>query len=75
MNGEEKRRQRKNVRPRSRVVMLSIREIARLYEFHPNTVRRWISEDGLKHVRYGPGGKIFVAQSAVENFIRQYYYR
>jgi excisionase family DNA binding protein len=68
-----KRRQRKNVRPPSPIVLLSVNEVARRYKFHPNTIRRWISEDGLKSLRYGPGSKIFVAEKDVEEFIKKFY--
>jgi excisionase family DNA binding protein len=70
----ERRRQRRNVVPHSETVMLSVREIARRYGFHENTVRRWVSDGDIRFIRYGPGGKIFIAEEAVENFIRQYYY-
>ena len=73
--GEEKRpRQRKNVIPRSAITMLSVKEIAKRYGFHENTVRSWVTEDELRHIRYGPGGKIFIAEKDVEIFIRKYYY-
>jgi excisionase family DNA binding protein len=68
-----RRRQRKIVRPQTPVVMLSIQEIARRYRFHENTVRRWVSQDGLKYIRYGPGGKIYIAEKDVEEFIHKFY--
>ena len=73
-NESERRRRRKNVVPPSTIKMLSIREIACRYDFHENTVRRWIIQDGLKCVRYGPGNKIYVAQKDVEKFHKKYYY-
>jgi len=54
--------------------MLSVREIARRYGFHENTVRRWVTEDGLQSIRYGPGNKIYIAEEEVDNFIKEYYY-
>jgi excisionase family DNA binding protein len=67
------RRQRKVVRPKSATLLLSVREIARRYRFHENTVRLWVSKDGLKSVRYGPGNKIYVAEKDVEAFLKKYY--
>ena len=70
---EEPRRRRKNVTPDTRIRMLSIREIARRYDFHPNTIRNWIHEENLRYIRYGPGGKIFIAEKDVEAFIQRFY--
>ena len=67
-------RQRKNVVPPGTVRMLSVREIARRYGFHENTVRCWVTEDGLKCVRYGPGNKIFIAEKDAYKFVRRHYY-
>jgi excisionase family DNA binding protein len=67
------RRQRKIVRPKGPTILLSVREIARRYRFHENTVRRWVSEDELKSVRYGPGNKIYIAEKDVEEFLKKYY--
>jgi excisionase family DNA binding protein len=67
-------RQRKNVIPPGTIRMLSIREIARRYKLHENTVRRWVTEDKLKHIRYGPGGKIYIAEKDAEKFYRKYYF-
>ena len=71
---EERPRQRKNVVPRGTIKMLSVREVARRYGFHENTVRRWVTEDGLKSIRYGPGNKIYIAEKDVEKFFKKYYY-
>jgi len=71
---DQRRRQRKNVVPRTTVRMLSVRAIARRYGFHENTVRRWVTDDGLRCIRYGPGNKIFIAEGDIEDFIQQYYY-
>jgi len=67
-------RRRKNVVPPGTITMLSVRGIALKHRFHENTVRRWVTEDGLRCVRYGPGNKIFIAEQDVEEFIKKYYY-
>jgi len=64
---------KKNVMPGRAVRMLSVKRISEKYDFHPNTVRAWVTRDGLRHVRHGRGGKIFVRQDDVERFIRQWY--
>jgi excisionase family DNA binding protein len=74
MNEEIRPRKRKNVVPRSAIKMLSVREIAKRYDFHENTVRNWVAEGELRFIRYGPGGKIFIAEKDVEKYIRKYYY-
>ena len=74
MNEEERPRRRKNVIPHSAIKMLSVKEIAKRYGFHENTVRSWVAEDELRYIRYGPGGKIFIAEKDVEIYIRKYYY-
>ena len=74
MNGLERPRRRKIVIPPSTVRMLTVREIAETYGFHENSVRRWVTEDGLKSLSYGPGNKIFIAKKDVDKFIRQYYF-
>lgn len=74
MDRLERPRRRKNVVPPTTITMLSVRETASRYGFHENTVRRWVTEDGLKCMRYGPGNKIYIAEKAVEKFIQRYYY-
>jgi len=74
MDDLERPRKRKNVLPSTTVKMLPVREIARRHGFHENTVRRWVVDDGLKCVKCGPGGKIFIAEKDVVKFIRKYYY-
>jgi len=71
---EQRRRQRKNVVPRTAIRMLSVKAIAQRYGFHENTVRRWVTEDELRCIRYGPGNKIFIAEGDVDDFIQKYYY-
>jgi len=63
---------RKNV-IRGRVPMLSVKQIHKKYDFHPNTIRAWVNRDGLRHVRHGPGGKIFIRQDYVEKWVKQWY--
>lgn len=67
------KRRRKRSPLASRVTMLSVRQIAKRYGFHPNTVYNWVNRDGLPAVRHGPGGKILVRQDQVEAFIKQWY--
>ena len=67
-------RQRKNVVPHGARKMFSVREISRKYGFHENTVRRWVTKDGLQSIRYGPGNKIHIAEDEVSNFIKKYYH-
>ena len=74
MDDLERPRRRKNVFPPEPIRMLSVQEIARRYGFHENTVRRWVTEDGLKCIRYGPGNKIYIAEKDVIKFIKKYYY-
>ncbi len=73
MKQHPQRRKRKNVIPQSPVKLLSVNEIARRYGFHPNTVRSWVAEDGLRNIRFGPGNKIYVAQRDVEKFLHRFY--
>ncbi len=75
MTEQKRRRQRKNVVPPSAITMLSVREIAKRYHFHENTVRSWVTADALRCIRYGPGNKIFIAEKDVEKFIKKYYYQ
>jgi len=71
---EDKKYQRKKNIIRSRAIpMLSVKHISQKYRFHPNTVYAWVTRDGLRHVRHGPGGKIFIRQDDLERFIQQWY--
>lgn len=74
MNKGKRPRQRKNVMPHSAIIMLSVKEIALRYGFHENTIRRWVKDDDLRCIYYGPGNKIFIAKKDVEAFIKKYYY-
>jgi transposase len=68
-----RRRLRKNAIPSSPVRMLSVRAIAQKYGFHENTVRRWVNDDKLRNIRYGPGNKIYIAERDVNRFIKKFY--
>jgi len=64
---------KKNVVRQKGISMLSVKRISEKYGFHPNTVRNWVNRDGLRHVKHGPGGKIFIRQDYVEAFIKEWY--
>ena len=61
---------RKQVNP---VWLLSVEDVARLYDFHPNTIRSWVNEDHLHHYRKGRGGKIYIREDDVRDFIARNY--
>ena len=63
-------RRRKRVNP---VWLLSIEDVARRYDFHPNTIRAWVNEDGLRHYRKGRGGKIYLREDDVRDYIVRNY--
>ena len=69
MTPTQKYKRKKNVLQN----MLSVTRISKKYGFHPNTVRSWVTRDGLKAVRHGPGRKIFIKQDDVEAFIKRWY--
>jgi excisionase family DNA binding protein len=73
INRFNRRRLRKNVIPPSSVRLLSVSEIARRYGFHENTVRRWVTEDEIRCIRYGPGNKIYIEERVVDEFIKRFY--
>jgi len=73
MGEDKKYRRKKNLVTKRGVPMLSVQLISEKYDFHPNTVRAWVTRDGLRHVRHGPGGKIFIRQDDVERFIKYWY--
>jgi hypothetical protein len=54
--------------------MLSVDEISIKYGFHPNTVRRWVSVYGIRHIVTGRGGKIYINKVVVGDYIKQWYY-
>jgi len=71
---EPKRKYRKRNTSGGDVIrMLSIERIRELYGFHPNTVRSWVNSDRLRHIRRGPGGKIYIRQEDVERHIQLWY--
>ena len=53
--------------------MLSVRSISARYGFHPNTIYAWVAQNGLRCVRQGQGGKIFIREDDVERFIKFWY--
>ena len=61
---------RKRVNP---VWLLSVGDVARQYDFHPNTIRAWVNEDGLRHYRKGRGGKIYLREDDVQDYIARNY--
>ena len=71
MKGEYRRK--KNVIQRGAVPMLSVNRISNKYGFHPNTIRSWVNRDGLRAVKHGPGGKLFLRQDDVEAFLNKWY--
>ena len=64
---------KKNVLTARAIPMLSVKQISEKYGFHSNTVRNWVNRDGLKAVKHGPGGKMFIRQGDVETFIKEWY--
>ena len=73
MTADKKYRRKRNVVVKKGVPLLSVESISKRYDFHPNTVRAWVSRDRLRHIRYGPGRKIFIRQDDVERFIKFWY--
>jgi len=61
---------RKQVNP---AWLLSVEDVARIYDFHPNTIRAWVNEDNLRHYRRGRGGKIYIREDDVRDFIVRNY--
>jgi len=73
MTDEKRYRRKKNIVAKRGVPLLSVESISAKYDFHPNTVRAWVIRDGLRHIRHGPGRKIFIRQDDVERFIKFWY--
>lgn len=73
MTDEKRYRRKKNIVVKRGVPLLSVKSISERYDFHPNTVRAWVTRDGIRHIRYGPGGKIFIREDDVERFIKLWY--
>jgi excisionase family DNA binding protein len=63
-------KRRKQVNP---VWLLSVEEVALQNHFHPNTVRAWVNQDNLRHYRKGRGGKIYIREDDVRDFIARNY--
>lgn len=53
--------------------LLTVAQIAELYHFHPNTIRRWIAEDGLRNYRPRSRGKIFIREDDLIDFLIKTY--
>ena len=68
MTDEKRYRRKRNI-----IAKRGVKSISERYDFHPNTVRSWVTRDGLRHIRYGPGGKIFIRQDDVERFMKFWY--
>ena len=73
MAKDGKYRRKRNVVVGRGVPMLSVIAISQKYGFHPHTVRAWVHRDGVRAVRHGPGGKLFIRQTDVERFLRRWY--
>jgi excisionase family DNA binding protein len=61
---------RKRINP---IWLLSVEDIAERYHFHPNTIRAWVNQDNLRHYRKGRGGKIYIREDDVMDFIAKNY--
>lgn len=73
MKHTSKRRRKRNVGVGKVIRMLSVERISELYDFHPNTIRSWVKQDGLRHTKQGPGGKIYIRKEDVERYIKLWY--
>jgi excisionase family DNA binding protein len=62
---------RKKINPL--VTLLSVEEIVKRYDFHPNTIRSWVNEDGLRHYRSVPGRKILIREDDLTDFLLRNY--
>ena len=60
-------------RRRNPVRLYSVAEISELFGFHANTVRSWVHRDGLRHYRKGPGGKIYISEDDLKDFLARFY--
>ena len=73
MIAKGKYQRRRNVTDGHFIRMLSVKRISELYRFHPNTIRAWVNNDKLRHVRRGPGGKIYISKEDVDRYIQIWY--
>ena len=64
---------KRNITKKRGISWLTVDQISEQYHFHPNTVRNWVNRDGLRCVRHGKGGKIFIQKEVLEDFLRQWY--
>ena len=39
--------------------ILTVNETAKLMQVHPNTVYKWLKQDGLSHIKFGSHYRIF----------------
>ena len=60
-------------RRKNPIRLYSVNEISELFGFHPNTVRLWIHRDGLRHYRKGAGGKIYIREDDLKDFLAKFY--
>lgn len=72
-NQDSRKYKKKKTVPMGNANMLSVQRIAKKYGFSVHTVYNWVHRDGIRHVKHGPGGKIFIRQSVVEAFIKKWY--
>jgi len=49
-------------------MMLSVEEVAGVFDVHPETVRRWIRGGELKFSRRGKGGQLLIAPDDARAF-------
>ena len=73
MGSMKKYKRKRNISEGDVIRMLSVERISQLYGFHPNTVRSWVNIDGLRHIRRGAGGKIYIRQEDVERHLKLWY--
>jgi len=73
MTEDKRYRRKKDIISKRGIHMFSVKHISKKYDFHLNTVRAWVTRDGLRCVRHGPGGKIFIREDDVEDFIKKWY--
>lgn len=73
MSEKRKYRKRRNVSEGNIIRLLSVERISELYGFHANTIRSWVNNDGLRHTKRGPGGKIYIRIEDVERYIKLTY--
>ena len=60
-------------RIRNPIPLYSVEEISKRYGFHPNTIRAWVHRDGLRCYRKGPGGKMYIREDDLLDFLAKWY--